>query len=75
MGKTLPGIQMQDVHPDINEVRQLLRESEMPISEVAAQTGVSRRWIGYLQSDDYGRDPGANRLWKLLNFLRGNRAD
>lgn len=65
---------MHKPHPDVDEVRRLLRETPLTVAKIAEDTGVSRRWITYLQSDQYDRDPGANRIWTLLTYLRETQA-
>ena len=60
-----------DKHPDIAELKRLLLASDLPVMKIAADTGVSARWINYLRSEqEYAGDPGANRIWMLLSYLR-----
>lgn len=45
-----------------------LRRTQIPITQIARDTGLSRRFLHYLKAG-YDKDPGVLRIQTLRNYL------
>lgn len=61
-------IRMTDV---VKETRRLAKASKIPISVICEAAQIKRRWLFRFIAGDF-KDPGANRIARLYDFLKKN---
>lgn len=49
---------------------QMIRDSGLPLAQIAQNSGVGRRWIFDLMAGRYS-DPGVNKIQRIHRYLSG----
>lgn len=56
----------------VTETQKLLNRSPLPLRTIADETGVSKRWLGYLRAGDI--DPVYSKLVTVHRYLKQSKA-